>query len=138
VVDGVLRPSRLPHRRQRGLLRLDEGPVRLVIRAGRNPAAERVHLGRRELLLRLGRRHQLVVVRARDAADEFARIGFAGDEGALAGLRGRERGLAEVEAETGLARVFVRPVAGEALAGKDGADFALEVRRGRGGGAGEI
>ena len=56
-----------------------------------------------------------------------------GDEGALAGLGRLERGLAEVEAEAGLARVFIRPVAGETLARENGADIALKIRRGRGG-----
>jgi len=29
--------------------------------------------------------------------------------------------------------MFIRPMAGETLAGEDGTDFALKIRRGRGG-----
>ncbi len=61
-----------------------------------------------------------------DAADEFAAVGIAGDDG--------EASLAEVdagagfgvEAEFGLAFGGVGTVAGEALVGEDGADVAIE------------
>ena len=54
---------------------------------------------------------------------------MARDEGAGAGLGGEEGGVALVEAEPGLARAGVEPVAIEAIRREDGAHVAPEVGR---------
>ena len=78
--------------------------------------------------------HLLVFVGGEEAGDDLAGFGFAGDDGEGAGFATGERGVAEVEAEFAFAAVVVHAVAGEALLGEDGADFAVEVDGRRGGG----
>jgi hypothetical protein len=63
-----------------------------------------------------------------DAGEEFAVFGLAGDDGASAVVLG-VGALGDVEAELGLALLFIGAVAIEALVGKDRADVAIEAGR---------
>jgi len=72
---------------------------------------------------------------ADDAGDEFALVGFAGDDRGEAGFAAREGRFLEVEAEAGFAGGGVGAVAVVAVVGEDRLDFPTEVdRRGRAGG----
>ena len=80
--------------------------------------------------MRLGRRHEFVLVAGDDSVDEFADVGLAGDEGFLG-----QRGFAEVKSQLTLAVRFVLSVAPEAVVRKDRQYVAAEtdrLRRGRG------
>jgi hypothetical protein len=61
---------------------------------------------------------------ARDAEDQLALVGIAGEERLLV-----QRRVAEVEAQVGLAVLLVRPVAEVAVLGEDRADVAVEFHR---------
>ena len=63
--------------------------------------------------------------------DEFALVGFAGDDGFAF-----EGDVAVIEAEFGLAVVFVMAMANEAVLGKDGPNIAIELDFVRCGGEG--
>ena len=66
--------------------------------------------------------------------DDFALVGLAGDDGDLAGLAFAVGGVDEVEAQLSFARMFVHPVAGEAVLGQDRPDLTVEVDAERGDG----
>jgi len=128
VIDGVAADGRL--------LRRFEGPVPSPDGAFRDPAAEDVDLRRGEpRLVRVRRRHDLVLVRGDDAFDERADLRLARDEGFL-----RQGGFPHVQAELGLAVRLVLPVAAEAVVREDGQDVPAEahgLRRAEGQGEGE-
>ena len=69
---------------------------------------------------------------AQDAEDEFARVGFAGDDGGEFGFSAGEGGVALVEAEAGFAVRGVGAVAVVAVLREDGLDVAAEVDLGGG------
>ena len=66
-----------------------------------------------------------------DALIEPAGVRVARDDDLVAATVGKGS-LFGVEAQSGLALGFVRPMAGETLVGKDGSDVAIEIDRGRG------
>ena len=115
VVDGVAVHG--------GLLRNLEGPVASPDGAFGDPAAEDVDLRRGQpRLVRLGRRHELILVRGDDAFDERADLGLARDERFLG-----QGGFAEVEAQLALAVRLILAVAAEAVVGEDGEDVPAEA-----------
>ncbi len=76
-----------------------------------------------EVQVRLARRHALVGVARRDAADQLAFVGLVrhDDSGLIDG------DFAHVETQVCLARTFVRAVADEAAIGQDRADVEVVV-----------
>ena len=97
----------------------------LVGRAGFNPAAERVDLGRRQARPLFGGRHAQVGVGREDAAHQFALVGPTGDHGLRLGP------LVGVEPEITLARFGVEAMALQAVFGEDRPDIAVEADLGR-------
>ena len=104
-----------------------EAPMLAVDGAFGDPAAKEVDLRRRDLLMRLGRRHDLFRVLAEDALDELARLGVARLHG-LDAVIDRGGAFGGVEAEVGLALLGVEAVASEAVVGEDGPDVPVEVQ----------
>ena len=82
-VNEIAHPSLILDLRRFRSHRRDVGPVGLVFRAPGNPLLQQFLLRRRELLVGLERRHHIVQVRVVDAADEFAFVWLARDDGLL-------------------------------------------------------
>src|ERR1041385_9578802 len=99
-------------------------------RAFINPAPQLFDLRRREFLAGLRRRHDFVRIWIRYPPDQFALVAVAGDDPGLA-FPHSERAFLDIQPELGLARLFIRPVAGEAVIRADGADVAVEIHRTR-------
>ena len=113
-----------------GFFHPQQAPVRLIDRAGFDPALEQVFFGVGELQVRIGRRHHLVGV-GRDDALPGQGIGeLAGDDGRFAVVAFRKGAFRNVESQLGLAGLGVEAVAGEAAVGEQRADVAVEIRRG--------
>ena len=95
----------------RGLHGSFESPVLAPHGAFGDPAAEEVYLGLGQpSLVRLGRRHEFVLVGGHDALDESADVGLARHERFLG-----QGGLADVEPELGLAVRLILAVAAETV-----------------------
>ena len=132
-IDGVGRPfrpsgdcSQSRQLRAHGLL---EGPVPGVAGSLTNPLCENSPLIVGERAVGVGGGHPLVGVRGRDAANEFAPVRVAGDDGRFS-VRQRFDGVApQIESQAAFAVLFVRPVAGEAVFRQDGPHIAVEVDR---------
>ena len=127
-VHVVARPRGILHSRHRGPRRRDECPVAFVFRTLRNPPTKHIDL-RRSQRLRAGllRGHPLVGVVARGALDEFARVRLPRHDRNLAGFRGREGVVFQIQPQLALALRLIRAVAGEAIFRKDRPHIAVEV-----------
>ena len=91
-----------------------------------NPATKESDLGLGEtFFFGMWRRHRFIAGGFRDAVDQFAIIWFARNDCGEA-IVVFEGTFPSVEAEVGLACLFVGAVAEEALVGKDGPDVAVE------------
>lgn len=104
-----------------------EGPVAGPCGAVLDPAFKEVLVGWGELFGFVWRGHDVVGVMGGDAAEEFAVFWVAGDDGGVTGFGFAEGGFLDVEAEVAFAFVGIGAVAGEAVFGENGADFACEV-----------
>ena len=127
AVDFVTRPFGVFHGWQRRGFNREEGPMFLPLRALLHPALEQRDLLRREREMRLGRGHHLLGISRGDAADDFALRRIAGldhEQAVVERLEGSVRGI---EAQLGLAPLFIRPVAGEAAVGEQRLDVVIEV-----------
>src|SRR4051794_18105145 len=93
-----------------------------ILGAVGDPLADQFLIGSSEGKLRFRRRHALVRVAADDARDELALVRLAGNY-----YRGNSP-VARVQPHIGLSRLAVRPVALEALVGKDRTDVTIEIR----------
>ena len=93
-----------------------------VQRALGDPLRQQLLLPRREILVRIRRRHLLIRIVGGNPVDQFAVVGIARREGVPG-----QRDLAHIEPELGLTMLFVRPVAVVALVRKDGTDVAIEI-----------
>ncbi len=126
VVDGVAGHG--------GLLGRFEGPVASPDGAFGDPATEDVDLRRGQpRLVRVRRRHELVLVRGDDAFDERADLGLARDERFLG-----QGVLTGVEPELGFPVRLILTVTTEAVVGEDGEDVPAEAHGlRRAGGQGE-
>ena len=91
-----------------------------------DPATNEFDLGRLQLLMRLRRRHDFVWIFVQHALNEGRLVGRTLENDHVAALGGLESELSAVEAELGLARTSVRPVAVVAILGKDGLDIAVK------------
>ena len=80
-VDVVFRPRGILHRGRGGADQWSIGPVGFIDRAFRHPAAEGFLLLRGEGFVLLGRGHQFVLIGGKNALQDFAFIGLAGDDG---------------------------------------------------------
>ena len=125
VLVGDLALGPLGHATARGT-----GPRRALL----DPLLQHGHLILGQPLA-LGR-HLLLRVGRSDAGHHLTVVGFAGDDGGLAGFRGKQGVAAKVEAELAFAGLVVRAVAFETVAREERADVAVEIDFGGGGGGG--
>ena len=97
------------------LARIDRGvrPMRLVDSALGHPATEKVLLSRGQGLVRLGRRHDVVLVVAKDTRDDFAFLRLARDDGGIAAIASLQCLLTDVQAQATLAGIGVEAMAME-------------------------
>ena len=128
TVDRVAHPRGVLHGRRRGLDWRLEGPVLLPWRAAVDPAFEQRDLRRSQPLVRLGRWHPRSRVRIADALVQQAVGSLAGYNRRAVGSPLQRRILA-VQPKSSLPRSAIRPVALEAVVGKNRADLPLEIRR---------
>ncbi len=123
---GVLRFRRVGNGRSNGR---DEGPVRLVVRALRDPSPhDLAFVGGERPPPALRRRHAHVFVGARDAAQELAPVGTPRHDRRVTVADGG-RDLREVEAQLGLTLARVGSVTPEAPIREDRADVAVVTDR---------
>jgi hypothetical protein len=92
-----------------------------------DPAFEEGGSVLRELELGGRGRHDFVGVCGMEAAEQFAGLRFAGDDGGFPGLSGGECAGACVQAQIALAPLVVHAVALETVAGEERPDLAVEV-----------
>ena len=110
-------------------LRGREGPVLVPRGALGDPTLEEVFLREGERAVRFRRRHDLLGVGTENASNEFAVVGFAGDDGGGTGLGGGERAVAAIKAKFRFAGLAIGAVAVVAVFRQDGLDIALETDR---------
>src|SRR5262249_40098498 len=108
--------------------RWNERPMRLPLRAFRNPTVQQLNLCSSQFLAGFDRRHDLVLVLRTYALDQFAGFRFAGNNGDLAVRQGLEGIFLAIQPQFRLALAFVRPMTGVTVLGEDGPDVAVELR----------
>ena len=113
------------HRRMSGR---DERPMLAPLRALIHPAFEGVDLLEREAAVGIHRRHSVVQIGGRDAADQFTCDTLPWNDDRILGA---ERAFLRVETQLGFAPFLVRPVAVIALVGKNRQDVPAVIHRGR-------
>jgi hypothetical protein len=96
-------------------------------RAREDPFLQRVHLFWLQFLVRVRRRHLVVLIGRDDPCPEFALFQIARDDGRFALGCLLEKPLLRVQPQTGLARVVVGAMAGEAIVRKNGPHVAIEA-----------
>ena len=129
AVDGMGHRRGQPRIGERRAHGGDEGPVRLVGRALRDPALEQRNLAWRQGLVRLGRRHHRVRVARQDAPHQRTARGVALDDHRLTVLAGSAGELRPIEAKIRLACAGVDAMAAEAVGDQDRADVSVEGDR---------
>jgi hypothetical protein len=107
-----------------------ESPVGLVFRALLDPSAENGFSGIGKHGFGAGRRHNFVRIGAEHPDNDLAGIGFPGNYGVFAGFAFADGSLAQIEAETAFASVFVHAVAFEAVLSEHGPYIAVEIEWG--------
>ena len=132
IIDRIARPVRFFGGRRGGALRRDEGPVALPFSPFVDPLFQRGDLLRSEGAAGGDGRHPIGAGGA-DPGEEMTIGGFTGDDYAVR----KRASIGGVEAEVRHPFRGIRTVAGEAFVGEDGADFAVEVDGGEGGGGRE-
>ena len=115
------------HRRHRGTLRRFKGPMPLVVRALFEPLLEHRHLPRRELLVRLGRRHDVVGIRRRDAPPQRALRHLPRHHRAQPFAQVRARAVLGIQTQLRLALLLIRPVAREAVVRQNRPHVVVEI-----------
>ena len=93
----------------------------LILRTLCDPALENLFLPRRQLLVRVGWRHQFVRIVRQDPFHQFALLRLLGHDGPS-----RYRFVAQIETQVRLAVLGVRAVTKEAVVGKDRPYVAIE------------
>ena len=126
VVDLVPGPWIVIHLRKQRPHRREEGPVRLIAGAFRDPLFQLGLLLRGHGTVGIRGRHHFVRIGAEEPLHQFAGFGIAGHKSFL-----RQSRLALVEAQVGLAVIGVLSVAIIAVFREDGADVAVEVHGAR-------
>ena len=94
-----------------------------------DPTLEEVFLREGERAVRFRRRHDLLGIGTENASNEFAVVGFAGDDGGGTGLGGSERAVAAIEAKFRFAGLAIGAVAVVTVFREDRLDVALETDR---------
>ena len=127
AVDGVARPAFA------GLGRLGpdrghEGPVRFIFRALLDPADQHLAFRLRERTVQVGRRHDVIRIRAQHPSHHLAVLDVAGNDGPLAALQllGRARQLIQPQPRLA-ALVGIGSVAAVAAVGEDGTHVPVEA-----------
>ena len=132
MIDGILRPAPLrPGQRwQRMPNRRLERPVLVVLRPLRDPALQEVDLLRRQIAVRLRRRHLRVRVGRSDSREQFAlgQVCRINRRHAVIDLSGP---FARVEPQAGLALGRIRPVALKTVLGENRPNVAIEINLSR-------
>ena len=90
----------------------------------RQSTSQRFHLSRSQAGLRIGGRHPLGLIVASDAMDELARVGFAGNDGRLAGIAALNGRLAQIQPKPAFARLFIGAMAMKAIVRQDWSNIA--------------
>src|SRR5580704_13158105 len=98
-------------------------PCRALI----DPLSEQLDLLRLQRLVELRRRHDRFGIVRRDAGEQFALRGFAGNEGKTAAAESSKRAVLGVKPELGLALLVVGSVAGETMFRQDGPNLPVEI-----------
>ncbi len=127
VEEGV---HRMAARRHLGADHLLVAPVPAPLGALADPLPEQGHLGRRNGLVLLGRRHDLIRILRDDALDERAALRIAGHHGGHA-VAGHLRLGFVVEAQAALALLVIGSVAKKAVLREDRPDLAGKIHGGR-------
>jgi len=91
-----------------------------------DPTADQFHLLRRQRAVRRRRGHPGQPVLGADSLVEAALSRPSGDNDPVTASVGKDS-IGPVKPQIGLALLFVRPVAGEAVVGQDWADLAVEI-----------
>ena len=125
LIDRVLGPCGQPGGRRLHPFRRRVGPVRLPFGAFVNPSLEQRDLFVAERDARSRRRHAQRLLLVADTLEELGLRAAAGCD-----HLGKRR-VFQVEPQTSLAALLIRPVALKALVGEDGPHFAIEVNRPR-------
>ncbi len=127
TVDRIGGPGCVLHWGRLNVGERQKGPVAFILGALLDPAAEDGNLLVGEVGLLAGRRrHVLVGVFGRDALDQRALVGFAGNDRRVAAEVGRGA-FAIVEPKIGFAVLGIGAVAVEAVARKDRTDVLVEA-----------
>src|SRR5437870_9727078 len=100
--------------------------MRLPFRALRDPLSQQTNLRLGQSLAGFWRRHPVVSIFGSHQLEQFAFRWIASDDGEVARLEFGEGALFLVVAETGFAFVFIRPMAGVTILGKNRANVAIE------------
>jgi len=98
--------------------------MRLILRAGSNPAFEQVFLFLRQDFVCLGRRHQVIRVRCGDPVNQRTCLRLARNDCLL--LQGR---LADVQPQVGLAGLGIRAVTLKTVLRQNRLNVAVEFDR---------
>ena len=108
-----------------------ERPMRFVFRALFDPFANQCDFRGADFQMTFRRRHLLVGIGTRDAANDFALLRFAGNDGARTGFFiANGNGIFQnVEAQIRFATFRVRPVTLETTVGEERANLKIEVNR---------
>ena len=117
IIDALILAATL-------VLQGNEGPVRLILRAFRDPLFKGCDLGGSERCqLRLGGGHVIILVGRQDAFDHLAVVRPAGNDCLLA-----HGALALIKAQLGLTFLGIGTVAEEAFVRQDRPDVAIELQ----------
>ena len=99
-------------------------PVLFILGPGPNPTPQQFFLSGRKGLVRLRRRHRILLVKAKDAVDQLAFLRFARNDGAFG-----DRIFPDIQAELSFARLLVGAVTMKAIIGEDRPDISIVTDR---------
>ena len=128
VIDRVLHPFTIVHRRHAWSHRRHERPVPGVGGTPVNPFADGLNLLRGQLVSAVRRRHDVVLVGRHQAGVQFTLAAFSGHDRRHALSLG-QRSLADVQPQARLPGFLVRSVAGKTVARQNRADVAVVIHR---------
>ena len=133
LIDRVARPAGLLNAGHGRQLRRNEGPVRLIIRAGRHPLPQDFLLLICQRSIRFRGRHDFVLIAREDSPHQLTVPSVAGDNRRITRIGRCQRQLANVQPKAPLASLLVRAMAFEAVTREDRPHVAIEIgRRGLG------
>ena len=131
LVDGIGESRRGgAYLGDRGTLGRDEGPMILVRGTLEDPTLEGGDLLWCQLLVELGRGHELLRIGMDDAFEQFTAVGLGGEDGDLAGFGRFKCRVLSIQAQAALAFLVIGAVTLKAGVGQDGADVPVEIEFG--------